>query len=105
MLKVRVVADARNAPGFALAGLATDAYSVPSEAELLILRAFQDPECGVILVDEAVMPALRPRTARRLEESRLPIVIPIPMGVGAAAEKEYLEKLIRRVIGYQVRLR
>lgn len=105
MLKVRVVAEARNAGGFALAGLPTDEYSIPGEAEALLLRAIEDPECGVILLDEAVLPALSRRMARRLDESRLPLVIPIPMGVGVAAEREYLEKLIRRVIGYQVRLR
>jgi V/A-type H+-transporting ATPase subunit F len=105
LLRVRVLANRQNAAGFGLAGLATDAYSVPSEAESLLLRAPEDPECGVLLLDEALLPALRPRTLSRLEESRLPLVIPIPMGVGAAAEKEYLERLLRRVIGYQVRLR
>ena len=35
----------------------------------------------------------------------LPLVVAIPMGPGRALEREYLEQMIRRVIGYQVRLR
>ena len=105
MHKVRVIAPARNAPGFALAGIETEAYAAATEAESSILRALQDPDCGVLIVDEAILPALSLRTARRLDESDLPLVIACPMGVAPAAEREYLERLIRRVIGFQVRLR
>ncbi len=105
MLKVRIVAPARDVLGFRLAGFDVDGYDTAREAETSLRRALSDRECGVLLMDEALMPALDVRMQRRLSESGRPVVIAFPMGVGAAAEKDYLERLIRRVIGYQVKLR
>lgn len=105
MYKVRVVCPARVAPGFALAGFDADAYESTSDAQGHIMRALGAPECGILVMDEALMSALDARTVRRVEESDLPLVIAIPMGVTAGAEREYLERVIRRVIGYQVRLK
>jgi len=105
VLKVRVVAPSRDALGFRLAGLAVDTYEGAQDAKGILLRRVADPECGVLLVDESIWPLLDSKTTRQLAESHRPLVVTLPMGAGAVAEKEYLERLIRRVIGYQVRLR
>ena len=105
MYKVKVVCPAGKALGFGLAGFETDTYRTATEAQDRILRALDDPDLGVLLVDEAIMSELDRRVVRRLEESDVPLVVTSPMGVSAATERQYIERVIRRVIGYQVRLK
>jgi vacuolar-type H+-ATPase subunit F/Vma7 len=50
------------------------------------------------------MTALDPGTLRRLEASERPLAITVPLDVSAGAEREHLEQMIQRIIGYQVRL-
>ena len=58
----------------------------------------------MLLVDEALVTMLDSRTLRLLDASERPLAIVVPLDISAGAEREYLEQMIRRIIGYQVRL-
>lgn len=104
MLRVKVICRRDRDLGFALAGVETEACTTPDGARQALNRALSDPEIGVLLVDEALMIMLDPRMLRRLESSERPLAIAVPLDISAGAEREYLERMIQRVIGYQVRL-
>ncbi|HEY7443814.1 MAG TPA: V-type ATP synthase subunit F [Vicinamibacterales bacterium] len=87
-----------------LAGVETEACATVESAAQAVNRALGDAELGVLLVDEALMTALDPGTLRRLEASERPLAITVPLDVSAGAEREHLEQMIQRIIGYQVRL-
>lgn len=105
MRRVVAVCPAQTAPGFALAGVETRAYATAREAAEHLLALLRAADAGVVLVDDAALDALEPSLRRRVEESDLPLAVAIPMGPGRALAREYLERMIRRIIGYQVRLR
>jgi len=94
--------DARH--GFALTGvrqLTVAAGDLPAKLREIV----RDPRTGVVIVDErlAVGPA---RQQIREMERRWPglvIVLPSPEKAGRI-EEDYVLQLIRRAIGYQVRL-
>jgi V/A-type H+-transporting ATPase subunit F len=95
--------DARH--GFALTGVSqvtTGAVEVPS----LLRDLARDPQTGVVIVDERLAIGNVPEQARQLERRwpGLVIVLPGPERAARPAEEDYVLQLIRRAIGYQVRL-
>jgi V/A-type H+-transporting ATPase subunit F len=104
LFRVRVLCPEKNRRGFALAGVETVSYRDLAEGESHVQSALEETDLGVLLVDETLMSALGPKLSKRVFESPLPLVLPVPMEPGAEVEREYLERVIRRVIGYQIRL-
>jgi V/A-type H+-transporting ATPase subunit F len=94
--------DARD--GFALAGV-RQVTAVPSLVPELLRSISNEAETGVVIVDERLVDAEVQAALRRLEARwpGLSIVLPAP-GKGLRAEEDYVLRLIRRAIGYQVRL-
>ena len=104
MKKIVVVAPADAQPGFALSGV----HQLSCEATGLndCLRSLMaDPATGVVIVDERLVPGSAASRLRELERhwGGLLVVLPAP-GRGAPAAEDYVLRLIRRAIGYQVRL-
>ena len=92
------------AHGFALAGV-KQLVRTPQELDATLLELMGDPATGVIIVDERLVAG---PTQRRIEglERRWPglvVVLPAP-GKLQRPEEDYVLRLIRRAIGYQVRL-
>lgn len=90
--------------GFSLTGV-RQLVLVSEELEQRLLKLVDDPEIGVVVVDDRLTRGLSPERLRAIER-RWPgviIVLPAPAKV-ALAEEDYALRLIRRAIGYQVRL-
>jgi V/A-type H+-transporting ATPase subunit F len=90
--------------GFSLAGMAQLAIE-PRQAEQALRQAIADQEVAVVVIDE--------RLAREIPEGRfnelegdwqgLIVTLPAPSPVAGGAE-DRLQRLIRRALGYHVRL-
>lgn len=95
------------ADGFRLAGLepvrARDAEEATDRLEEL--RSERDP--GVLLVDAVLWDELPERIRAAVEAVPLPMVVPFPPPAWAErpAGEEYIVELLRRSIGYRVKLR
>ena len=104
---VRVVCRPGIATGFALAGVTADVVEHQSEAEPLLAGLMAQPDAGVVLLQEDIYDALTPDLQARLDRSALPVVVPFPGPAWAevpSAEERVVE-LLRRAIGYRVKLR
>jgi len=105
---IHAICRRETAPGIALAGLAPIVASTGTEAASAFAALSREPaKGGVVLIEQALHDALPPATRRQLRRDGLPIVMPFPgaaVGLGAAPEHELLE-ILRRAIGYRVRLR
>ncbi len=95
-------ADARY--GFSLAGV-TQVVVTGDEAGAALLAAMGDPACGMVILDERLLPGVGEERFRELEQkwSGILIILPSPERL-AKGEEDYAERLIRRVIGYHVRV-
>jgi V/A-type H+-transporting ATPase subunit F len=95
--------DARH--GFALTGVRQVTSSI-EELPGCLLGLARDPLTGVIIVDERLTVGEVQQQIRALERRwpGLLVVLPAPERAGRASEEDYVLQLIRRAIGYQVRL-
>lgn len=104
---VRVVCRPEVAPGFALAGLQADALGPGEAIEAVFAGLAQRPDTGVVLLQEQIYDALPGDLRARFDRSAHPVVVPFP---GPAWEsrppaEERVIELLRRAIGYRVKLR
>lgn len=105
--QVGVVANPAVALGFRLAGLRPQVAASADEAEMLLGEMSATDVWGVILVQENLMPAVDPAPVRQ-SRSGLPILVPFPAPGRARPPGEaeaYVVELLRRAVGYRVRLR
>lgn len=103
---VQLVCRPATATGFGLAGV--NALQVPAGADAAspvedLLRS-ADP--GVLLIEEAVYDELAGDLRQRLDRSVRPVVVPFPgpAWTEAVPAEERVVELLRRAIGYRVRL-
>lgn len=107
MRTCRVIADPDSAVGFRLAGVEAAAATSPQEAERLLKEWTEDGNSSLIIVAQRFLDAFSESTRRRIERLGLPIVIPLPLNPAWEREEpsqDYVLALIRRAIGFQMRL-
>ncbi len=105
--RVTAVCDPSVSLGFRLAGLSPHPAARPAEATRLLVELATDEQWGVILVQEDLVPDLAP-VSRRSSRTGLPLLIPFPSPSRDRPPGEaeaYVTELLRRAVGYRVRLR
>lgn len=101
-----VIASPGLSAGFALAGVPVFEAADSTDAARQIARVTDEGSAGVVIVDEPLYRALPEDLRRNLERSAFPVVIPVP-GPAWTTEStahEYIVEILRRAIGYRVRL-
>jgi vacuolar-type H+-ATPase subunit F/Vma7 len=89
-----------------LAGVPVFEASDGVDAARQIERLVDEVNAGVIIVDEPLYRDLPEEVQRALRRSALPVVIPVP-GPDWTTEStahEYIVEILRRAIGYRVKL-
>jgi V/A-type H+-transporting ATPase subunit F len=108
MYKIVVITDPENAYGYRLAGVDVVPVKSTEEARKELSLLINDDRSGIIAVSEDFIEAMGERIAEKIKRIYRPIVIPIPSGRHLKVtdeRREYLASLIRRAIGFDIRLR
>lgn len=108
MYKVMVVTDSESADGFRLAGVDVIGLTADDDQSAVISELLNDDSIGVLAVNQSFVDHLDERLRVRLEQSNRPVAVFIPAGrqeVGGAQKREYVARLIRRAIGFDIKLR
>jgi vacuolar-type H+-ATPase subunit F/Vma7 len=108
MSAVRVVGGSAACAGFSLAGMPVTEASGPAQAASLIASLTERPDIGVLLVEQGFLESLSDPVRRDLMRRPMPIVVPFPgpsWAQAAEGSESYVLELLRRAIGYRVRLR
>lgn len=105
---VHVICGREAALGIGLAGV-TPLVATSGDAAAAHLEAIahEPARGGIVLIEQALYDALPRSIGRQLRRDGTPIVMPFPgpgLPAGATPEHELLE-ILRRAIGYRVRLR
>jgi len=104
---VRTLCSPAVAIGFGLAAVPSDPVRSGADLGAAVDEALRRPDLAVLLLEEAVYDALSPEAQRRLDRSAVPVVVPFPSPAWRtrrSAEDRVVE-LLRRAIGYRVKLR
>jgi vacuolar-type H+-ATPase subunit F/Vma7 len=105
--RVRVLASAATAAGYRLAGLTADEVGNRAEAGDRLAAMAADADVGIILVEQHLLDAVPPAVRRAVDRRPLPIIVPVPTPNwthGPSDAESYIVDLLRRAIGYRVRL-
>jgi len=105
---LRAICTHETALGLALAGIAPiEAATGDDAAAALAALAPTPSNGGVIFIESKLYDALPPATRRQIRRDGTPILMPFPSPAidrGIAPEQELLE-VLRRAVGYRMRLR
>lgn len=108
MSAIRVVGRPAACAGFALAGVPVAEALSGRDAAAIIAPLLDRPDIGVLLVEQELLDALGDPERRELMRRPSPIIVPFPgpsWGERASPAEAYVLELLRRAIGYRVRLR
>jgi vacuolar-type H+-ATPase subunit F/Vma7 len=108
MDSVVALVDEETGLGFRLAGIATRDVDTPGELAEAAGALLSDADARIVLVDETLFRQLPEPLQRRFEANEAPVFVPVPIfrgRRGAAPPEEYIARLMRRAIGYQIRIR
>lgn len=105
MYKFVVVTDPDTAPGFRLAGVDVLEVSNVEEAKKIIPSLLFKDDTGIVAVNEDFMASLDEKLMERIEKTHRPIIIPIPSRIKQIDRTDYIERLLRRAIGYNIVVR
>lgn len=88
--------------GFSLAGWRQLAI-LPAQAETELCEMMQDKDVGVLVIDERLVKAIGETRFAELEKAWNGVLVTLPAPERGAGE-DALQRLIRRALGYHVRL-
>ena len=103
-----VLATPATSGGWQLAGLALHEAPSAADGAAELSRLLDDPEVGVLLVEQPIYDALDADQRLALSRRPLPMVVPYPSPVwraDAPGADAVIAELLRQAIGYRVRLR
>ncbi|BDG06097.1 V-type ATP synthase subunit F [Anaeromyxobacter oryzae] len=104
-LRLVVAVRPADALGFQLAGAPVEPVA-PGEEGDAVRRLLAEPRTGVLAIEERVLAAIPPRLLARARARGLPVILPfaLPRGPGEARGSAYVAALVRRAVGYGVKL-
>ena len=106
--RVRVLASTATAAGLpARRASRSTKCEIAADAGDRLAAAAADASVGIILVEQRLLDAVPPAVRRAVDRRPLPIIVPIPAPNwthGPSDAEGYIVELLRRAIGYRVRL-
>jgi V/A-type H+-transporting ATPase subunit F len=105
MYKFVVVTDRDTAAGFRLAGVEAFEASGPDDAKAIITSLIHKDDTGIVAVNEDFLTLLDKKLMDRLEKLPRPLIIAIPSRSKGISRTSYIERLLRKAIGYNVFIR
>jgi len=105
MKKIAFITPPDASYGFSLGGVAQHAVQV-SDAEETLKEVMTEPDAGLVIIDERLLQGMPEERMRELEHGWAGILLVLPSPEKPPAEVEdYAARLIRRAVGYHVRLK
>lgn len=105
MYKFVIVTDSDRASGFRLAGAEVFEAKDAADAGTIIPPLLHREEIGIVGMNEEYMLSLDPKLMDRIEKLHRPLVIPLPSRAKEVDRRTYIERLLRKAIGYNVVLK
>lgn len=108
MARLIVMTDPDTGLGFRLAGVDVSEVVTTKEAAERLLSLLRGKEAGIVVYNEEYRMGLPEKSLSELEECASPVFYAIPVAQakrGGEMREQYLARLLRRAIGYQLRLK
>lgn len=105
--RLRIVGPESHIAGFRAAGLPTTIAEPDAVGIAVVHDIIREPDAGIVLTTQDLYDTIAPSLPRWLARRPLPMVVPIPSPEwqARAAAESHIVELLRRAVGYKVRLR
>ena len=107
MFSLTIVTDKSTAPGFRLAGVRVFEAQTPDEARSRIIELLNDQRSGIIGVDAGLATGIDEGLQAKIDLLYRPVVVVLPPATQIVAEESkriYFERLIKKAIGFEMKL-
>ena len=101
-LKYFVIGDEDTVIGFGLVGVDGRQAATAEEAESAFQTALDDPETGIVLINESVAGLIRPRIEEFIFTRTFPLILEIPGREGRDKDRPGLKELVNEAIGIKL---
>ena len=110
MLKILAIVEPEVARGFKLSGVEIRAVQSAPLVKKCLLEAMENKGYGIIIVDEAHIGSFDEHTRRLIEDSSVPLVVPLPLEMRWGREDgkradTYVADMIRHAIGHHIKIK
>jgi V/A-type H+-transporting ATPase subunit F len=105
MYKFMVVTDADRAAGFRLAGADVLEAADATEARTVVPPLMYRDDIGIVAINEEYMLSLDEKLMDRIERLHRPLIIPLPSKSKEVDRRAYIERLLKKAIGYNIVLK
>ncbi len=103
---VLVILEPELAPGFKLAGVEVREVASAEELEALLPEILESDRYGIVIVEKSLLDHTDPRLRNQALDNVVPVVLPVEVrGTEGTSVEAYLEEMIRRSTGYQIKVR
>lgn len=104
---VRALCSPETSTAFALAGVETFELDPSKSLDATVEELAADPRLAVLLIEQTLNDRLGDETRRRFSRRPLPMLVPFPDATWSKEQviDDYVIELLRRAIGYRVRLK
>ncbi|MFA5237092.1 MAG: V-type ATP synthase subunit F [Methanoregula sp.] len=102
MYKFVIVTDSDRASGFRLAGAEVFEVRDVEDAKTIIPPLLHRDDIGIVAANEEYMLSLDDKLMDRIEKMHRPLIIPIPSKKKELDRRTYIERLLKKAIGYNI---
>lgn len=108
MSEILVIGETEIIEGFALTGARTRPENDPRRAEALVDQLIGSKEADIVVFTESLFEQIPEKTRTRAEASGRPVFVTLPRPAGIESwdgHEDFISRIIRRAIGYRLKLR
>ena len=104
--KILVIVNSEIRPGFKLSGVDVISPETAEEAERIIEKEIEGSDYGIIILDENYLEKFSEKVKNEVLDSVVPLIVPVNLSrVSEETPEEYLENVVRRAVGFQIKVR
>ncbi|HHT9132385.1 MAG TPA: V-type ATP synthase subunit F, partial [Candidatus Tripitaka californicus] len=88
MLKILAIVEPEVARGLRLSGVETRIAHSPTQVQDCLMETLRTKGCGIVIVDKAHVDSFNEGTKRLIEESSVPLVVPLPLNMKRRKDRD-----------------
>lgn len=108
MAWMATLTDPETELGFKLVGMETFSAKDAAGAQEVLQELMKRKESGILMINEDFLPSFPEKLQKQIEESFKPVIFPIPhirSWEEGERKEDYLAGLLRKIIGYQIKIK
>jgi vacuolar-type H+-ATPase subunit F/Vma7 len=110
LFKILAIVEREVSRGFRFSGVDIKVAESSEHAKKLLLETMGKKDYGIVIIDEGYLKSFDEPTKKMIEDSSSPLIVPVPLEMkwhknNKKREDSYVREMIRRAIGYRIKIK